>query len=349
MSNFLTEGGQLPVNYSEFLDKVEADTKALEKKRNPFPKKVQYSFNNVLAGRENYDNYLFRCSSFGKLMGGIPKPLTENQQATYVAYHERFMGTGKPLTEKQELTYYDLGKKLRAKVELSDGAKTTCEELVREDVFGRRKIIETKYMDKGIEMENTSIALYSEFIGEELFKNDERKRNDYWVGECDNCQGKIRDFKTSWEHSSFPRAVPELKNTLYEWQLQLYMDLWGMDEAELIYCLVDTPVRLVEDEIRRMDWKYNLLTVDGSVKVEHIPFIVEKVNNMMYTSEGLTELCELSGTLQLDWFAESFIELPIEKRIKVFHTQRNEKMLRQGREMVKLAREYMNQIKEQAI
>jgi hypothetical protein len=351
MNDFLNQGGGgLPQDYASILDGFEQKEKTKKKVRNPFPKKARGKvFNNVLHSRESYDDYLFRCSSFGRLMGGIPKPLTQNQLDTYNAYHDRFMGMGRPLTEKQEHTYYDLGRKLREKVKLSDGAKTYCEELVREDVFGRRKVIETKYMDKGIEMEDSAIALYSEFIGEELHKNTERKNNEYWIGEADNAQGKIRDFKTSWEHSTFPRAVPEIKNSVYEWQLQLYMDLWDMDEAELIYCLVDTPVRLVMDEIRRLDWKYDILTIGGDVQDEHIPFVVEKVCNMIYTEEGLGELCDQSGTIHLDWFVDDFIELPIEKRIKVFDTNRNEKMLQQGREMAGLAREYMNEIKEVAI
>ncbi|WP_430811296.1 MULTISPECIES: hypothetical protein [unclassified Carboxylicivirga] len=344
MSDFLKQGGaSLPADYASMLEAMEQKEKTRLKPRNPFPKKVQASFSHV-ATRDNYDDYLFRCHSFGRLMGGLPKPLTESQAKTYAAYHDRFMGIGRPLTENQEATYYDLGAKMRAKIQLSDGAKTLCEELVREDVFKRRKVIETKYMDKGIEMEDASIKLYGQYIGQELEKNTERKLNDYWVGEADNVQGKVRDFKTSWDHDTFPRAVPKI-STLYEWQLQLYMDLWQMDEAELIYTLVDTPIRLVDDELRRMDWKYNLMTMDGCIRPEHIPFVVEKVSNMIYTEAGLVELCEMSGTLDIDWFAAGFMELPIEQRIKVFHTKRNEKMLRQGREMVKLARDYMNKIK----
>lgn len=237
---------------------------------------------------------------------------------------------------------------MRTPVKLADGAKTYCEELVREDVFGRRKIIETKYLDKGIEQEEESIALYSEFIGEELHKNTERRKNEFWIGEADNVQGKVRDFKTSWDHNTFPRAEIEIKNSLYHWQLQIYMDLWGLNEAELVYCLVDTSPRLVMDEIRKLDWKYDILTFDGSVKEKHIPFVVERVSNMTYTLEGLGEVCDQSGTIELGWFESSFIELPIQKRIKVFTTQRDDKMLNQGREMVKLAREYMNKIREAA-
>jgi len=278
-------------------------------------------------------------------MGGIPKPLTQNQQNTYNAYHERYNGLGKPLTVNQEAVYYELGAKMRAEVKLNETAKTYCEELVREDEFGRRKILETKYMDKGLEMEDASIALYSEFIGELLCKNNQRASNQFWVGEADNIQGKIRDFKTSWEHSTFPRTQLEIKNKLYEWQLQVYMDLYNFDEAELVYCLVDTPTRLVVDEIKRLDFRHDILTFEGDIKEHHIPFVVERVCNMVYTFEGLCEVSEQSGIIELEWFKDRFIELPPEKRIKVFHTQRNEKMLQQGRDMVVFARDYMNKIK----
>lgn len=324
--------------YGDMLTEIE-DRENGSRKRVP-----QKSYTNALHTRKNYDDYLFRCHSFGRLMGGIPKPLSESQRQTYDSYHDRFMGIGKELTEKQEATYFDLGAKLRAKVQLADGAKTYCEELVREDIFGRRKFIETKYFEKGIEMEDASIALYSMYTGIPMKKNTERKQNAYWIGECDEISDKVRDFKTSWDHSTFPRTDQEIKNKIYAWQLQLYMDLWGKDEAELVYTLVDTPTRLVEDEIRRLDWKYNILSVSGYVEDKHIPFVVEKVSNMVYTIEGLEEVCSQSGTIEIEWFDE-FIELSIEDRVKVFELQKCEKTLQQGRDMVVLAREYMNSIR----
>ncbi len=347
MKNNVTNEGAMPSDYSSFLDKMESKEKEASKAKNlkPIPDRA---FRNTLHKRENYDNYLFSCHSFGRLMGGIPKPLSESQRLTYDSYHDRFMGIGRELTEKQEAAYFDLGKKLRAKVKLSDGAKTYLEELVREDVFGRRNTIETKYMDKGIQVEDESIALYGQFIGEDLHKNEDRVKNDFWQGECDNKQSKIRDFKNSWEYHTFPRTQTAIKNMLYEWQLQLYMDLYGFDEAELVYCLVDTPFRLVEDELRRMGWNYDILTLScDDVKSSAIPLVVEKVSNMIYTWEGLQNLCDQSGILQIDWFYDSFIELPIEKRVKVFETTRNEKMIQQGKDMIVLAREFMNTIKEE--
>lgn len=334
----------LPENYGALLGKLEQKEKRAEQThtRRPVPK----SYFKQLRVRDNYDDFEFRCHDFARLMGGIPKPLTENQQDTYEAYHDRYMGIGRPLTEKQERTYFDLGRKMRAEITLSDAAKKYCEELIREDETGRRKLIETKYMDKGLEREDASINLYGDFIGQELKKNEGRKSNGFWNGECDQITPLdiVRDFKTSWDHTTFPMAAIEISNPMYEWQLQDYMDLWNVDRAELVYCLVDTPLRLVEDEIRRMDWKHDLLSVSGDVREEHIPFIIEKVSNMIYTLEGLYEVCEQSSLLDISWFDGVFVELPIEKRIKVFTLERNEKMIAQGKEMVKLARAYMNRV-----
>ena len=294
-----------------------------------------------------YDGYLFRASSFGRMMTGLPKPLTCKQKATYEAYKQRYLGIGKPLTEKQERDFFDLGAKQNAKCTLSQGAKTYIEELVREDIFGRRKVIETKYMEKGIEQEVDCIALYSEFTGEKLSKNIERRHNEYFTGECDNYNGSVvRDFKTSWDFNTFPIASTEITNKLYEWQLQAYMDLYNCERAELIYGLVDTSIKQVDDEIRRLDWKYDILTPGGEMKDQHIDFIVERVSNMIYTVEALEDLCDQSSVLKVEWF-DDFRPLPIEMRVKVLHTDRNDKMISQAHKMIALARSYMNDAKSQ--
>lgn len=306
-------------------------------------KKPVFTYIKELTPRANYDNYLFRCHDFNKLMGGVPKPLTAKQIETYNAYHERFMGTGRKLTEKQEYDYYSLGAKLREKPKLSDAAKKHCEQLVREDKTGRRQIIETEYMDKGLICENSAIEMYGKFIEQELKKNTERKQNDIVSGEADQVGADIiREFKTSWDHTTFPLAAEKPTNPAYEWQVQLYMDLYGKDRAELIYTLVDTPERLINDVLLSLSYKYDTMNVEGDVRPEHIPFVVEKVCNMIYDTDNLIEVCENSSLLELKWFDGKFIHLTPEQRIKVFYFERDEKMLSQAREMVALARDYMN-------
>ena len=319
----------------------------VEVEKNNHPKPIpRNNFNSVEYMRQSYNDYLFRPSSFGNLTAAQAKPLTPDQEEVFRKLSPRFAGKGKPLSSDQtELFHkYSLRKMKSNTAILSDGAKTKLQELVRSDRFDRSKTIETKYMDKGLCCEDKSIKLYSEFIGQELHKNTERRSNGFWIGEADNAQGKIRDFKTSWDFNTFPAFQEGIKNMLYEWQLQCYMDIWGFDEAELIYVLVDTPPRLVIDELRRRDWMHDIMTVSGGYRKKAIPFVVETVKNMVYTSDGLFELFEECPDLDPLWFRDSFIELPIEQRIKVFHTQRNENMIKLGKDICILARKYMNSL-----
>ncbi|WP_109438378.1 hypothetical protein [Aquimarina sp. AU119] len=294
----------------------------------------------------NFTNYLFRASQIGKIMSGIPKPLTQNQIETFEAYQERKNGNGKPLTEKQEETFIDLRRKKNAKCQLTDGSKTYLEKLVWEELTGRKQNLKVKYLDKGIQVEERSITVYSKIKKKFFVKNKIRMANKYFTGEPDNVQGKVRDIKSSWEYETFPLTDHKITNSDYEWQVQVYMNLFDLKEAELIYCLVDTPEKLINDEIRRMDWKFDLFNGSGEVKEECIPLVVELISNHIYTIEGLKQFCNNSTFCYLKWFEGIFKEIPEEIRVKIFEFTSNEKMIAQAKEMVLLSRSYMNQILE---
>ena len=292
----------------------------------------------------DFNNYKFRASQLGLIMSGVPKTLTEKQKETLDAYDLRYKGEGRPLTEKQKIDYYSLLSRKNAKCMLSDGAKTHLEKLVWDHVTGRSLDIQNKYTEKGLTSEERSITLYSEVENKLFIKNKERKENEYFTGECDNAQGKIRDIKSSWSYVTFPLTARKIENKLYDWQLQVYMNLWGMKEAELIYCLVDTPSKLVDDELRKLDWKFNIFDQNGDVRSESRSIVVECVSNLLFTFEALKKYCFHSATIEIDWFEGHFKELPPEIRIKVFQTSYSEKMISNAIEMVVLARDYMNSV-----
>ena len=133
---------------------------------------------------------------------------------------------------------------------LSATCKTYIKELVKEDLFGYKSTIDSKYLTKGIDMEDTSIDLYNEVHGTLYLKNTERLSNEFITGECDiNAEDKIIDIKSSWSLETFP-ASPEDIDTVktgYEWQLRAYMWLYDKPKAELAYCMVSTPDYLLKD------------------------------------------------------------------------------------------------------
>ena len=293
---------------------VEAKNAIEEKKRIEL-------FGNALDREENTDRvidfsaFTFRCSSLGKLMTGVNYGgITEKQQETLNELREK-MRTGK-ITDNQLITLGSLIEKKNARPSLSATAKNYLELLHKEEVFNRRKEIISKYLDKGIQVEEQSISLYTEVYNKLLLKNKERFTNEFITGEPDNIQDVVRDFKSSWDFSTFPLYADEVPTKDYYWQLQGYMELTGLEQAELIYCLVDTPAELIEDEKRRTSWKLGHIELPEKLERE-----IE--SNMIYQN------------------------IPKSMRVKVFTIFKNPNEIKAMYEIIKLARKYLNSLSVQ--
>ena len=139
---------------------------------------------------------------------------------------------------------------------LSESAKKVVEDEIRALYFGVREKISNKFMQKGIDCEQTSIDLLNnvEFrLSKPYVKNTERRSNEWITGECDIYDPDtklIRDIKTSWSLATFPLFATNADD--YEWQMRGYMMLWDCEEASVDYCLVDTPEHLIGYEQREL-------------------------------------------------------------------------------------------------
>lgn len=149
---------------------------------------------------------------------------------------------------------------------LSETCKSALLEMWTSHTFGRTKEINSKYIEKGLAVEEDSITLYS-MVKKILFKkNEERLSNDYIIGTPDCFIGEdimnascIIDFKSSWDLFSFQKAKHGKLNKDYYFQLQGYMALTGAKESKLVYCLVNTPEKLINDEKRKLMWKMDAI------------------------------------------------------------------------------------------
>lgn len=136
---------------------------------------------------------------------------------------------------------------------LSVGAKTAIEKMAKEFVYGFDKVITSKYMDKGIQVEDQSIALLNSVMFTNYQKNTERRENDWITGECDIYTGdSIIDIKSSWSLDTFPALSSQGEDKGYEWQLRAYMWLWDVDASSIAYCMVSTPDALIGYEDRQL-------------------------------------------------------------------------------------------------
>lgn len=166
----------------------------------------------------------------------------------------------------------------------------TCQkELIKiynQVVYGRKKDITTRQMDKGIIAEYDSIKLASKVEGKIFFKNEDRLENDYFCGHPDvfvgdNIQNatEIWDIKTSWEMDTFMPKLIEGLDKGYEAQLNVYFDLTGAQEGGIFYCLVDCPPQVLEGEKYALLRRMNVISEESP---EYIEAVSELENLLTY-------------------------------------------------------------------
>ncbi len=196
---------------------------------------------------------------------------------------------------------------------LSETAKTYVHDLVLEEKYGIKKEFSSRYTDKGNEVEEIGIALVNEVLNYKfIYKNYEFFENEWVKGTPDvNTDEVLLDVKCSWDATTFPFFDTEVPNKDYYYQLQGYMWLTGKQESILAYCLINTPFQMVEDEIRRAHWKFNLIEENTELRKE-----VESKH--------------------------VFDHIPEHKRVKYWFIRRDEAVIEKIKERVELCREYYN-------
>ncbi len=164
--------------------------------------------------------------------------------------------------------------------------KTAAAELIKiynQEKYGRKKDITTKHMDKGKQVEQDSIDLYSLVEGKIFYKNEERLENEWFTGHPDIFTGdnilnaeEVDDIKSSYELDTFTPKLLDGLDKGYEAQLNVYYDLSGAKSGNLVYCLVSAPPNIIESEKRSLLFKMNVATeyspeyLQAAAELEHL-------------------------------------------------------------------------------
>ena len=158
----------------------------------------------------------------------------------------------------------------KGKEELSVGAKTYVTKLAKEMIYGYDERVTTKYMDKGLRVEDESIDLYNAVHLTSYSKNMERKTNEWITGEADIvADDRIIDIKSSWCLTTFYVLADQGRDTGYEWQLRAYMWLWDKPRADIAYCLVSTPDDLIGYESKQL---HKVDHINRELRVTIVPY-----------------------------------------------------------------------------
>ena len=207
----------------------------------------------------------------------------------------------------------------RAKNEMGETCKTFLKELYIEKVYGIKKEVTSKYITKGLLVEDSAIALYSSLNGSFYFKNDEWFKNDFISGTPDIVSDEVViDIKSSWSPHSMPFKDDPIKKDYY-YQLMGYMALTGLKRAKLAYVLIDTPHQLVEDEKRRLSWQMGMVS-DLSPEYLEACAEIDKQHN--------------------------FSHIPVEKRIIEFDIEYDQKAVNEIYKRVQECRDYLKTLNQ---
>lgn len=275
----------------------------------------------TLTPREIADSFKIRSSATIDIMAEMG--LTEKQNQELNDLTNRFNGIGKELTKIQNdkrLELYDKSKKQ----ELPDGAKTFCKKWLKEFLYGRREELKAKQVRKGNDTEEDGFTLMAtELKLGMVYKNTERKQNEWMIGECDlYLPNNVYDNKASWSLSTFPMFETEFDKR-YWWQLQSYGCLWDAENLNLCYTLNDDTDLAVENAckwIEDHDERY---------------VIAERMVFTQKHFEHCKEAIFPNSTLN------TFVEIPDEKRIKHFTFKRDDEAIEKIKDRVLLCRNYI--------
>lgn len=223
--------------------------------------------------KRSFDDHRFRCSSLGKIM--------TNSRSK--------------------------------KDPLSVTCKNYLQEIHKEVVFGKTREIQSKYLDKGNQVEDLSISLYNMINASSYQKNVISFTNDFISGTPDILSDQLIDIKSSWDFTTFPMHQQSLPSKDYYWQMQGYMMLTEKKTCKVAYCLVDTPETLIQDELRRLSWNLGMIEVPMDLESE----VYERLQ---------------------------YSDIPDELRVKEFIIEYNEQDIESLKKRIDLCREYLSEI-----
>lgn len=193
------------------------------------------------------------CSEIHSLLVQ-PKGIYPKKQE-YKKY-ERLLGSDEPLSEEELKYVTDFKSRLNI---LNDEplGKTAISALIREygKIVYNKKIAPKghamSFLKKGTDMEVEGIELLSKIDKHKYSLVTENTENEYILGRCDVfCpeKDKIIDLKISWSVNSFLKARTTPLDKKYWYQVQGYMELYNVGNAEISFLLLNTPPELIEKE-----------------------------------------------------------------------------------------------------
>lgn len=214
----------------------------------------------------DFNKTLIRCSAIGMIMTEPRGCITEKQLEKLSEFEKK----GR-LTDKQREEYLILVAKKAESGEnpLSDTCKNYLREVYLFQRYGRKIkcLDEIKQIVKGRMVEEEAITLVCRLDKKFYEKNEERIENEFLSGIPDLYEGEsiykadfIDEIKSSWDLDTFSQNVDDGLDTANWWQMQGYFALTSAKNGAVNKCLVNTPEKLIMDEIKKLFYSMDVAT-----------------------------------------------------------------------------------------
>jgi hypothetical protein len=255
-----------------------------------------------------------RASKIGDLLTGFKKitPAQLERISELINERENLInknGNKVKWTDAKDVELHAL-EHLSSNPQLGETAKSYLKEWLISQITGKEKRIESKYFEHGIFAENAAIERAEKYFNTTFPNRQMSFEDDYFTGRFDAANDNlIIDVKCPFDEFTFPYFDNVIDNG-YFGQLQIYMQLSGINNACLVYCLEDHS----EDEIDRLAQRLAYKVGLEDPTMEHWK--------------------EAKRYLTYDY-------LPEELRIKAYNFTKDDAYIEQAKEAVLMAREYI--------
>lgn len=203
---------------------------------------------------QDFSNFKVWCSEIHALFS-MPKGVTLPSKQDRKKYDRLMNGEDeKDADELEFMRKFDLRMAVYNDPPLS---KTTMSALMRQYAWliYNKKVAQKgdamSFLKKGTDMEEEGVELLSRIDRQKYILCTDKIENDYLVGQCDIFhpqKDKIIDTKLSWNVNSFLKARTTPISAKYWYQMQGYMELYNVSQAEVVFLLLNTPIELIERE-----------------------------------------------------------------------------------------------------
>lgn len=309
-----------------------------------------------------WDYYEFRSSQCSKLLtGDLPnkeqyknrinelqneKDTLKNKNGNKVKWTEVKNKELLKLLEKEKTPFFKL---------LPKTITNELRKIHRSEKFGRNFSFTNKYVQKGISQEDEAITIYQRYRNKVLgintffINNKKRISNGYITGEADitdtndfeNCNEGF-DTKCSWELETFPYIEDDL-DFQYEVQDQCYMWLSNCNKWTTAYVLVNITEHLLNNE--KMKWFYAFNQPMNEDDLNYDKYI-KKLKELEvryifdyddFVNKNPGHIMEITRD---EWFENDY-DIPLENRVIEKVCYRNDNLINELKERIKLSREYL--------